>query len=215
VLLAAGACTTRLNIDATTVREKDAQVDLGQVVAGCEGTITSDHTTVTFSLSADGEYCVMYIELSGEFYSVADLKQAYRDEVDGYPADSTVTITGLRAAIRDLRLVSPAGDRLVDPVVSYWRASLVIGDIPVAKRSGGDSRSLFGGVKDLDLAAAVDTINDAIATDGTLVTAGIVAVAMDPASITTSLAGNTSATLELKVSLTLDVHVSKSAASEL
>jgi hypothetical protein len=126
-----------------------------------------------------------------------------------------VTVTGLRADIERLELTSPDGTPLANPVLSYWSASLTIGERPIAHRLGNDTPSLFGGIRGLDLAAAVSTINEAVATDGTLPTSGVIEVAMDAASIATSLAGNTSATLDLTVRITMDVHVSKSAASAL
>jgi hypothetical protein len=140
---------------------------------------------------------------------------ASRDDIGGYPNDSTVSIKHMRAVLKDLRFVSPAGDRLVDPIVWYWRASLALGDVPLAQRSGADSHTLFEDELNLDLAAAVDPINEAVATDGTLTNSGVVDVAMDATSIVSTLAGNTSATFALTVSITFDLHVSKAAASEL
>ena len=215
LLVASSACTSRLSIEATTVRERDVQVDLGEVFESCDGTTTSDEAVATFALAGDQATCTMHLTLAGVFLSIADLKQAYRDEVDGYPNDSTVSIRRMRAVIKDLRFLSPAGDPLADPIVWYWHASLALDDVPLAYRSGADSRSLFEDALRLDLAAAVDPINEAVATDGTLTNSGVIEVAMDAASIATTLAGNTGATFALTVSITFDLHVSKSAASEL
>jgi hypothetical protein len=215
ILLVASGCTTRLDIEAIKVRNTDVQVDLGEVLASCDGTTTSDDAEVTFALGADGTNCTMHLAVSGVFLSIADLKQGYRDDVDGYPQDATVSIKHMRAVLKDLRFVSPAGDRLIDPIVGYWRASLALGDVPLAERAGSDSRSLFAGDLDLDLQAAVDPINEAVAIDGTLTNSGVIDAAMDVSSIATTLAGNTAATFAFTVSVTFDLHVSKTAASAL
>jgi hypothetical protein len=205
-LLLCSGCFS-MNIDARTERDTTVSLDFSNVVGPCDGQVVDGDTTVTFTQSTDGKTCTAHVSVAGSLIDVADLKQQYRDEVDGYPDTSAVTATAMHAQVTDVALVDDAGGQILHPTINQWSATFTVDAVPVATLGGADADSLFGGIPDVDLQPAVALLNTAVDTNGTLAESGQIDVALDTASIAVALAGHTGVFLSLKIVVHLDLRI--------
>src|SRR5262249_46863397 len=115
MLLGLFGCT-QLHVDAFTSREDEVHLEITEAVSGCDGMLTFGDTVATFTLSTDGKVCNVHFDARGAFIDIADVKQAYRDEVDGYPDTSAVSVFAMDADIADVTWVDGAGTPLSPPI---------------------------------------------------------------------------------------------------